>query len=62
MPPGRKVAKIKTTDDRQAKALELKEQGQSLSQIAAKRGNADSSEASRAVRAASRKRKKAKRH
>ena len=38
MPPGRKVAKIKTTDDRQAKALELKEQGQSLSQIAAKRG------------------------
>ena len=60
MPPsGRRVTKIKTTDDRQAKALELKEQGLTLSQIAKELGYANRSGASRAVKAAKRKAKKA---
>ena len=58
-PPGRRVTKIKTTDDRQAKALELKEQGLTLSQIAKELGYANRSGASRAVKAAKRKAKKA---
>jgi len=56
-PPGRRVTKIKTTDDRQAKALELKEQGLTLSQIAKELGYADRSRASRAIKTARRKKK-----